>query len=153
MSGLTFRRAIEQDIPAMLRIRLAVKENRLSNPARVTPAMCSDYLDRLGRGWVAELDGEMIGFSYADRTDSSIWALFVDPGREGLGAGRQLLRLAVDWLFEIGNDEIRLGTEAHTRADRFYAAQGWTRGEMKDDVEVWYRLRRVDAASRPTSTS
>ena len=153
MSGLTFRRAIEQDIPAMLRIRLAVKENRLSNPARVTPAMCSDYLDRLGRGWVAELDGEMIGFSYADRTDSSIWALFVDPGREGLGAGRQLLRLAVDWLFAIGNDEIRLGTEAHTRADRFYAAQGWTRGEMKDDVEVWYRLRRVDAASRPTSTS
>ena len=145
MSGLTFRRAIEQDIPAMLRIRLAVKENRLSNPARVTPAMCSDYLDRLGRGWVAELDGEMIGFSYADRTDSSIWALFVDPGREGLGAGRQLLRLAVDWLFEIGNDEIRLGTEAHTRADRFYAAQGWTRCDMKDNIEVWYRLRRADA--------
>ncbi len=144
MTALTFRRAIEEDIPTMMRIRLAVKENRLSNPARVTPAMCSDYLDRLGRGWVAELGGEMVGFSYADRTDSSIWALFVDPGREGLGAGKRLLRLAADWLFEIGNDEIRLGTEAHTRADRFYAAQGWTREGMKDDVEVWYRLRRGD---------
>ncbi len=144
MTALTFRRAIEEDIPTMMRIRLAVKENRLSNPARVTPAMCSDYLDRLGRGWVAELGGEMVGFSYADRTDSSIWALFVDPGREGLGAGKRLLRLAADWLFEIGNDEIRLGTQAHTRADRFYAAQGWTREGMKDDVEVWYRLRRGD---------
>jgi GNAT superfamily N-acetyltransferase len=138
----TFRRAIEADIPALMRIRLAVRENRLSNPARVTPAMCSDYLDKLGRGWVAELDGQIIGFSYADRTDASIWALFVDPQHEGLGAGKQLLRLAADWLFEIGHDEVRLGTQAKTRADRFYAAQGWTRGEMKDDVEVWYSLRR-----------
>ena len=142
MNGLAFRRAIEADIPTMMRIRFAVRENRLSDPSRVTPAMCNDYLDALGRGWVAELDGEIIGFSYAARADASIWALFVDPGREGLGAGRQLLRLAAGWLFEIGNEEVRLGTEANTRADRFYAAQGWTRGGMKDDVEVWYRLRR-----------
>ena len=142
MSALAFRRAVEGDIPTMMRIRLSVNENRLSDPTRVTHAMCSDYLDRLGRGWVAELGGEIIGFSYANRTDSSIWALFVAPEREGLGAGKQLLRLAVDWLFAIGNDEVRLGTEANTRADRFYAAQGWARGEMKDDVEVWYRLRR-----------
>ena len=145
MTALTFRRAIEADIPAMSRIRLAVTENRLSNPARITPAMYSDYLDKLGRGWVAELDGDIIGFSYADRTDSSIWALFVDPVHEGRGAGKQLLRLAADWLFEIGHDEVRLGTSAHTRADRFYAAQGWTRGEMKDEVEVWYSLLRAQA--------
>jgi GNAT superfamily N-acetyltransferase len=147
MTAPTFRRAIEADIPALMRIRLAVKENRLSNPARVTPAMCSDYLDKLGRGWVAELDGEIIGFSYAARADASIWALFVDPAHEGLGAGKQLLRLAAGWLFEIGHDEVRLGTQANTRADRFYAAQGWTRGSMKDEVEVGYSLRRV--AGRP----
>jgi GNAT superfamily N-acetyltransferase len=141
MTALTFRRAVEADVPVMLRIRLAVRENRLSDPSRVTPAMCVDYLDALGRGWVAEREGEIIGFSYAAR-DGSIWALFVDPARQGLGAGKQLLRLAADWLFELGHDEIRLGTEAETRADRFYAAQGWTRGEMKDEVEVWYRLRR-----------
>jgi len=149
VTALTFRRAVEADVPALIRIRLAVRENRLSNPARVTPAMCIDYLDKLGRGWVAELDGEIIGFSYADRTDASIWALFVDPAHEGRGAGKQLLRLAADWLFEIGHDEVRLGTQANTRADRFYAAQGWTRGDMKDEVEVWFTLRRgqVNAAS------
>jgi len=142
LSGLALRRATVADIPAMSRIRLAVRENALSNPARITEAMYRDYLDARGRGWVAQLAGEIVGFSYADRTDGSIWALFVDPAREGLGAGKRLLRLAVDWLFEIGFDEVRLGTEAHTRADRFYAAQGWTRGDMKDDVEVAYRLRR-----------
>ena len=142
MTSLSLRRATDDDIPAMSRIRLAVRENALSNPARITGQMYRDYLDALGRGWVAELDGEIVGFSYADRTDGSIWALFVDPAREGLGAGRRLLRLAVDWLFEIGFDEVRLGTAAHTRADRFYAGQGWTREGTKDDVEVWYRLRR-----------
>jgi hypothetical protein len=54
----------------------------------------------------------------------------------------------VTWLFELGVDEVRLGTEAHTRADRFYAAQGWMREDMKDDVEVGYRLRRSDWLAR-----
>jgi GNAT superfamily N-acetyltransferase len=144
MSGLTLRQATIADIPAMSRIRIAVRENALSDPTRITDAMYRDYLDAQGRGWVAEQAGEIIGFSYADRTDASIWALFVDPEREGLGAGKQLLRRAVDWLFELGFDEVCLGTSAHTRADRFYAAQGWTRGEMKDAVEVCYRLRRTD---------
>ena len=144
MSGLVLRQATVADIPAMSRIRIAVRENALSNPGRITGAMYRDYLEALGRGWVAELGGEIIGFSYADRTDSSIWALFVDPAHEGRGAGKQLLRLAAHWLFEIGNDEIRLGTAANTRADRFYAAQGWKREDMKDDIEVWFRLRRAD---------
>lgn len=143
MSALAFRRATVDDIAAMSRIRRAVRENALSNPARITEAMYRHHLDALGRGWVALLDGEIVGFSCADRTDSSIWALFVDPAREGLGAGSGLLRLAVEWLFEIGNDEVRLGTQADTRADRFYAAQGWTREGMRNDVEVGYRLRRT----------
>lgn len=142
MSGLALRRATLADIPAMARIRLAVRENTLSDPARITGQMYRDHLDALGRGWVAELGGELIGFSYADRTDGSIWALFVDPSREGLGAGKRLLRLAADWLFELGFDEIRLGTAANTRADRFYAAQGWSREDIQDGIEVRYRLRR-----------
>ena len=142
MTALRFRRATAADIPAMSRIRLAVRENALSNPARITEQMYRDYLDALGRGWVAELDGAVIGFSGADRGDGSIWALFVDPAHEGLGAGKRLLRLAVDWLFEIGFEEVWLGTQPGTRADGFYAAQGWVQEGMKDDVEVWYRLRR-----------
>jgi GNAT superfamily N-acetyltransferase len=151
LSAPACRRATVDDIPAMSRIRLAVRENALSNPARITEAMYRDYLDALGRGWVAESEGEIIGFAYADRADSSIWALFVEPRHEGLGAGKCLLRLAADWLFEIGHDEVRLGTQAHTRADRFYAAQGWTREDMKNDIEVGYRLRRDEWPARGAS--
>jgi GNAT superfamily N-acetyltransferase len=98
--------------------------------------MCEDYLDKLGRGWVCEIDGRVVGFSYAAKADYSIWALFVLPEFEGRGIGKQLLKLAVDWLFDIGAERVSLSTEANTRADRFYLAQGWRRGEMKDEVEV-----------------
>lgn len=137
---LEFRRATAADIPAMTAIRLAVRENVLSNPGRVTQQMYEDYLDRLGRGWVCARDGAVIGFSYAAREDHSIWALFVEPGHEGLGAGKRLLQLATDWLFSCGAQAVTLATSAGTRADRFYQAQGWQRGAMKDSVEVCYRL-------------
>lgn len=139
---MLFRRATESDINAIFVVRFAVKENVLSNPARVTREMCIDYLDKLGRGWVCEIDGRVVGFSYAARADHSIWALFVLPEFEGRGIGKRLLKLATDWLFGIGATQVMLSTEADTRADRFYLAQGWRRGEMKDDVEVRYVLHR-----------
>lgn len=126
----------------MMTIRLAVKENVLSNPALVTHQMYLDYLDTLGRGWVCERAGEIIGFSYAAREDSSIWALFISPEHEGCGAGQGLLKLATDYLFSLGNETIKLGTAANTRADRFYAAQDWIRGDMKNAVEVGYTLHK-----------
>jgi GNAT superfamily N-acetyltransferase len=137
-----FRRATASDIDAIFIVRFAVTENVLSNPARVTREMCEDYLDKLGCGWVCEIDDQIVGFSYAARADHSIWALFVLPDFEGLGIGKQLLTLATDWLFSCGAAQVILSTEANTRADQFYRAQGWQRGEMKDDVEVRYSLAR-----------
>lgn len=143
---LNYRMATLVDIPRMMEIRLAVKENVLSNPARVPYQMYVDYLELLGRGWVCEREGEVIAFSYAAKEDASIWALFVRPDCEGLGAGKALLALAVEWLFSLGNETVTLGTAANTRADRFYQRQGWARGEMKDAVEVYYTLSRSQIA-------
>lgn len=125
----------------MSRIRLCVNENTLSDPTRITPQMYEDFLERSGRGWVAEDEGEIVGFCYADRVNASIWALFVRPGSEGHGLGQSLLKLAVDWLFEIGHDCIGLTTGANTRADRFYSAQGWTRGSGSA-TEIVYTLSK-----------
>jgi len=135
------RRACSTDIPAMSAIRLAVRENVLSDPARVTPQMYEDYLDRAGRGWVAEVDGVLAAFCYADRAQSSIWALFVSPSYEGQDLGKALLALAVAWLFDLGHEHITLGTGPGTRADGFYAAQGWTR-IAGNGREIAYRLDR-----------
>lgn len=137
---LSFRRATHGDIEAMSRIRLAVRQNVLSDPGKVTRQMYEDYLELLGRGWVAEADGCIAGFSYANATDASIWALFVAPEFEGMGIGKQLLKLATDWLFEQGSDCVRLSTGAATRAELFYARQGWI-CERVEHGEVFYVLK------------
>jgi GNAT superfamily N-acetyltransferase len=141
----TYRRAGLQDIDAMSKIRLAVKENTLSSPGKVTRKMYEDYLELLGRGWVAEVDGHLAGFCYANRTDSSIWALFLSQEYEGQGIARQLLNLATSWLFAEGNERVHLSTGIKTRADRFYAAQGWTR-ERVDGNDVFYSLGRLSSS-------
>ena len=141
MSCPIFRQAVSADIPAMSGIRLSVTENVLSDPGRVTGKMYEDYLEALGRGWVAEIEGVVVAFCYATRIEGSIWALFVRPDYEGQGLARQLLGLAVDWIFELGHASARLDTTANTRADRFYAMQGWERRAMSE-TKVEYRLQK-----------
>ncbi|NYE59947.1 GNAT superfamily N-acetyltransferase [Duganella sp. 1224] len=138
-STVIFRRAQQHDIPAMSRIRLAVSENALSDPGRITRQMYEDYLDKLGRGWVAEADGEITGFSYADNVHGAIWALFMSPRYEGQGHARRLLDLAADWLFAQGHPVIRLSTGVGTRAERFYARQGWTQDRIEGN-DAYYSL-------------
>ena len=121
----TFRQASVHDIPAMSRIRLSVNENRLRDPTRITPQMYADFLEKDGRGWVALVDGEIVAFSYANRIDGSIWALFIDPRFEGQGLGKQLLSLATDWLFSLGFRQVTLSTGTHTRAAQFNTRLGW----------------------------
>jgi GNAT superfamily N-acetyltransferase len=139
--ALVFRQAARRDIPAMSRIRLSVTENVLSDPGRVTLQMYEDFLDKSGRGWVAEDDGEVVAFCYADKDQGAIWALFVHPGHQGRGIAKALLGLAVDWLFGLGHARIRLSTGANTRADRFYAAQGWRR-DPAGATEIAYSLTK-----------
>ena len=139
---LNFRVATQDDIPAMSAIRLAVTENRLNDPSRVTVQMYHDYLERRGKSWVCEIDGTMAGFAAADHTDGSVWALFIHPEHEGRGIGKRLLALMTDYLFARNYNKIELATSADTRADTFYASQGWERGKMKNDVEVHYSLSK-----------
>ena len=147
MTTLKFRSASILDIPAMLEIRFSVRENKLSNPNRVTTQFIEEYLDFLFddrpyelRGWVCEFNGKVVGYCYAETGNASIWALFVSPIYEGKGIGKALLNLAVNWLFNLGKKQVRLSTQANTRADRFYSAQGWIKRGMKNDTEVWYCL-------------
>lgn len=139
---MNFREARIEDIPALSEVRWSVKENVLTDPRRVTREMYVAYLGESGKGWLCEIEGEVVGFSVACAADASIWALFVKPSHEGRGIGKRLLRLATDWLFEMHAESIALSTEAHTRAAKFYERQGWQRVESKPDGEVCYRLYR-----------
>ena len=133
----TFRLANVHDIPAMSRIRLAVTENVLRDPTRITLQMYADFLEKDGRGWVALVDGEIVAFSYANRIDGSIWALFVDPRYEGQGLGKQLLSLATAWLFSLGFTQVTLSTGTRTRAAQFYKRLGWRLASSDGDDAIF----------------
>lgn len=143
---MKYRQAVIEDIEQMSEIRLSVTENILSDPSKVTMTMYEDYLERLGRGWVCEIDNVIVGFVYAAKEDNSIWALFIKKRYEGTGIGKKLLQHAVSWLFNMGAQNIVLSTEANTKADLFYGYQGWTRGEIKNGTEVTYSLINPNCA-------
>ncbi len=141
------RQATRADIPGMHRVRLAVRENRLTSGA-ITEADYAPAIETTGRGWVIVEDGveggEVRGFAVGNATSGDIWALFVDPLHEGRGFGRRLHDAMVTWLFAQGLPRLRLGTEPGTRAQRFYERAGWRRTGSGERGEVAYELSASD---------
>lgn len=151
-AGVRIRVADDADIPEMHRVRLAVRENRLVDPSSIQPHHYSALMAAGGRAWVAEAggaeaggaeaSGRIVGFAVGDRERSSVWALFVEPGYEGLGIGRRLHDTMLSWLFAAGAERVRLGTDPGTRAERFYRAAGWRDTGVREQGEARYELRR-----------
>jgi GNAT superfamily N-acetyltransferase len=118
------RKATRADQPRVHAIRMAVTENVLSDPSKVTEAEVDWYRDN-AIFLVAEVDGDVGGFTCANHQTGLIWALFMDKAHEGRGIGRALLDGALAGLVAAGHRQAWLSTEAGTRAERFYRAHGW----------------------------
>ncbi|WIM97284.1 GNAT family N-acetyltransferase [Actinoplanes oblitus] len=95
---------------------------------------------------LAEVDGELAGFSYLGPSETpeaaELYAIHVDPDHIGTGIGRALMIHALKELPSIGGDRAVLWvlTENH-QARRFYERGGWhpdgaTRTEPVNDVPV-----------------
>ena len=118
------RTATVDDIADIMALRLSVRENRLSNPGKVTAEDCLPYVQR-GHTWVWEEDQEILGFSAGTCGTGWIWALFVQLGHEGRGIGRALFAVACEALVQAGFRTLSLSTDPDTRAAAFYRAAGW----------------------------
>lgn len=129
------RKARPNDIPRLMALRAAARENRLSDPSKIA---ASDYLWFIDNSaiWVWEESDGILGLAASDPRDGSIWALFVAPDREGRGIGRALLRRACDGLRAAGHRRAVLGTEPGTRAEGFYLREGWTRIGTRPNGEI-----------------
>lgn len=144
------REALSADIPQMQIVRNSVKENMLSDPALVSDADCEEFIHVRGKGWVCEIDGRIVGFAIVDWKENNIWALFVHPEFEGQGIGKALHRLMLDGYFKKTQTTVWLGTAPHTRAETFYAKQGWTRTGTVHKNETKFEMAAADWASLAT---
>ena len=97
---------------------------------------------------VAELAGAVVGYIYAD-IESTNWMelrgpcgvvhdVFVDEAARGQGAGRELMRAAIDWIRSMGRSQIVLSTKTRNEhAQRLFTTVGFrpTMIEMTLDLD------------------
>jgi GNAT superfamily N-acetyltransferase len=141
------RQARISDVAGIQRVRGAVRENRLVSTV-ISDDDVRDAIERTGRGWVVEVEGEVIAFAIGNAKTGNVWALFVDPAHERRGHGRRLHDAMVAWLWSQGLERLWLTTEPGTRAQRFYEAAGWDLGGTTDRGELRYERRRPITAGR-----
>lgn len=147
---MNIRVAEIKDIPQIQFVRNLVKENRLSDPALVPDSDVEDYITRRGRGWVCEINAQIVGFAIADLVDNNIWALFIHPDFEKLGIGKRLHDEMINWYFSQTDKTVWLGTSPNTRAELFYRKAGWKetgthgKGEIKFEMtkDEWRSLQQ-----------
>jgi len=138
---MIFREAQISDIPQIQFVRNAVKENRLSDPSLVPDEDVEEYITNRGKGWVCEIDKQIVGFAIADLVANNIWALFIHPDFEARGIGKKLHGMMMDWYFLQTKEKVWLGTEPNSRAEKFYRMQGWKevgvhgKGEIKFEMD------------------
>ena len=144
---MIIREAQQADIPDMFRIRLAVRENvmslrELEEFFGVTPESIARFLAEEGKGWMADEEGDAVGFSLGGRKDRCLFALFVLPEFEGRGIGTALMQAAVDWLYGQDLSEITIDTEDDptTRANALYQRFGAIRIDPVVPGNFRYRL-------------
>lgn len=155
---MIIREAIMADISQIQIVRNSVTENVLSDPSLVTDQDCASFITERGKGWVCEVEGQVVGFAIVDLQDHNIWALFVQPGADKRGIGRKLHDTMLNWYFAGQHTPLWLGTSPRTRAEIFYRKAGWQeigthgKGEIKFEMtaERWNETKpKLPKASTP----
>ncbi|MBL7826130.1 MAG: GNAT family N-acetyltransferase [Saprospiraceae bacterium] len=138
--AILFREAQLLDIDQMHIVRNSVRENALSNPNLITHDDYVDFLFARGKGWVCEVDQNIVGFAVVDILENNIWALFLKPEYEGKGIGRTLHDTMLNWYFQKTTAPVWLGTAPNTRAEGFYRKAGWTPTGMHGKNEIKFEM-------------
>lgn len=150
---MKIREASTADIQQIQIVRNSVKENTLSDPDLVTDADCEEFITVRGKGWVCEIDNEIVGFAIADLKEHNIWALFLHPDFERRGIGKQLHDTMLDWYFKQTTHSAWLGTSPKTRAEVFYRKAGWKEIGIHGNGEIKFEMTYADWTKNLTSVS
>lgn len=146
---MIIREATIDDIKQIQIVRNAVTENTLSNPNLVTDEDCKEFITVRGKGWVCEIDSQIVGFAIADLKENNIWALFLDPNFEKKGIGQRLHKIMLDWYFAQTKDTVWLSTDFNTRAEMFYRKAGWTEVGRIGKMEIKFEMTHKNWVNNP----
>lgn len=146
---MIIREAKIDDIKQIQIVRNSVTENTLSNPNLVKDEDCETFITTRGKGWVCEIDKQIVGFAIADLKENNIWALFLDPKFEGQGIGQILHKTMLDWYFTQTKENAWLGTAFNTRAEKFYRKAGWKDVGIHQTNEVKFEMSYDDWTTIP----
>ena len=147
---MIIREAKIDDIKQIQIVRNSVTENTLSSPSLVTDEDCIEFMTVHGKGWVCEINNEIVGFAIADLKDNNIWALFLKPGFEKQGIGKQLHDIMIDWYFKQTTNNVWLGTSPNTRAEAFYRKAGWAEIGTHGKGEIKFQMTYEDWINKKT---
>ena len=141
------REATVLDFPQLMEIRMAVKENTLSDPALIPDDDYVKFCFTQGKGWVYEVDTIIVGFAIVDLLGNNIWALFMHPDSEKKGMGKKLHDTMINWYFKQTKTALWLGTEANSRAEQFYRKSGWQEIGLHGENEIKFEMTFSDWTS------
>jgi hypothetical protein len=142
-----FREAKSHDIEKMHAVWMAAEDHHLADNHLNSPA---DYrrLMAAGKGWVCEVNGDILGFALADLEQARLHALCVRPGLEGDFIFRMLHDMMTSWCFARGVPKLHLRTAAHGKSEQFYLKSGWVKTGMATngttDLELENNLEPLD---------
>lgn len=142
-----FREITKKDIPAILAAPTASNKNNFTykklGAHELTFELLEEKLQTSYKGWLCEMEGEIVGLIMADKKTGEIGVLAVLHKFRKKGVGTQLLHLAEHWLISSGRNKFWLTSSPDTklRADSFYLKNGWT--ECKEENGLLYRQKTV----------
>lgn len=151
---MNFRLIETQDLPEIIDVRGATRENPFSRAALhalgITEDSVAEMLRTTHRGWLCEHEARIVGFAIGDGATGEFWVIAVLPEFEGRGIGRELIRRVEEWLWSLGWNEIWLWTSSDrgTRAFTFYLDGGWHVSDTQSDV-VYMRKSHPDHRTAP----
>ncbi|QXI25517.1 GNAT family N-acetyltransferase [Pseudomonas vanderleydeniana] len=145
MTHLTFRRAEPDDAATCITIRGLTRENAFSEQdlralGITVDSWSAGIRDDNLPGFVACVEGQVIGYCFGDRGTGEIAVLALLPAHEGQGIGKRLLEMMVQYLRNQGFNRLFLAcaSDPNVRSHGFYRHLGWvstgTLDELGDEI-------------------
>ncbi|TCW78751.1 GNAT family N-acetyltransferase [Burkholderia sp. SRS-46] len=141
MAKLTYRPATSDDASLCIIIRGLTRENAFSEEELRALGITAEswgagILDGSVPGFVACMDGRIIGYCFGDRDTGEIVVLALLPAYEGQGIGKTLLGLMTENLRRRGFNRLFLAcsSDPNVRSYSFYRRLGWTSTGERDEA-------------------